>query len=107
MDAELNNKIIKEIIKEKYWFFVPKKIIYSFRIDKKLLDRAKKEAKKLGLCTSAFIRQAIIDKLSYNIISYYKGQPRGNRTYTSTKIKLQPASIIKTKHMLPKVASLL
>jgi hypothetical protein len=23
-------------------------------------------AKKLGLCTSAFIRQAIIDKVSYN-----------------------------------------
>jgi len=40
--------------------------MYSFRIDKKLLNRAKKEAKKLGLCTSAFIRQAIIDKVSYN-----------------------------------------
>jgi hypothetical protein len=26
----------------------------------------KKEAKKLGLCTSAFIRQTIIDKVSYN-----------------------------------------
>ena len=43
-----------------------KKIIYSLRIDKKLIDKAKKEAKKLGLCTSAFIRQAIIDKVSYN-----------------------------------------
>jgi antitoxin component of RelBE/YafQ-DinJ toxin-antitoxin module len=41
-------------------------IMYSLRIDKKLIDRAKKEAKKLGLCTSAFIRQAIIDKVSYN-----------------------------------------
>ncbi|GAG85677.1 unnamed protein product [marine sediment metagenome] len=41
-------------------------IMYSFRIDKKLLNRAKKEAKKLGLCTSAFIRQAITDKVSYN-----------------------------------------
>ena len=40
--------------------------MYSFRIDKKLIDRAKKEAKKLGLCNSAFIRQAIIDKVSYN-----------------------------------------
>ena len=40
--------------------------MYSFRIDKKLIDRAKKEAKKLGLCTSAFIRQAVIDKVSYN-----------------------------------------
>ena len=41
-------------------------IMYSFRIDKKLINRTKKEAKKLGLCTSAFIRQAIIDKVSYN-----------------------------------------
>ena len=41
-------------------------IMYSLRIDKKLIDKAKKEAKKLGLCTSAFIRQAIIDKVSYN-----------------------------------------
>ena len=40
--------------------------MYSFRIDKKLINKAKKEAKKLGLCTSAFIRQAIIDKVSYN-----------------------------------------
>ena len=40
--------------------------MYSFRIDKNLINKAKKEAKKLGLCTSAFIRQAIIDKVSYN-----------------------------------------
>jgi len=40
--------------------------MYSLRIDKKLINKAKKEAKKLGLCTSAFIRQAIIDKVSYN-----------------------------------------
>ena len=30
------------------------------------MNNIKKEAKKLGLCTSAFIRQAIIDKVSYN-----------------------------------------
>ncbi|MCJ7727712.1 MAG: hypothetical protein MUO96_03610 [Actinobacteria bacterium] len=42
------------------------KIMYSFRIDKKLLNKAKKEDKILGLCTSVFIRQAIIDKVSYN-----------------------------------------
>jgi len=41
-------------------------IIYSFRTDKKLINKAKKEANKLGLCTSAFIRQAIIDKVSYS-----------------------------------------
>ncbi|MFZ3385881.1 MAG: hypothetical protein WA120_01730 [Candidatus Hydromicrobium sp.] len=40
--------------------------MYFFRINKKLLIKAKKEAKKLGLCTSVFIRQAIIDKVSYN-----------------------------------------
>ncbi|MBE3115112.1 MAG: hypothetical protein IMZ59_06290 [Actinobacteria bacterium] len=42
------------------------KIMYSFRIDKKLLNKAKKEDKILGLCTSVFTRQAIIDKVSYN-----------------------------------------
>jgi len=30
------------------------------------MKNLKKEAKKLGLCTSAFIRQAIIDKMNYN-----------------------------------------
>ena len=30
------------------------------------MKNIKKEAKKLGLCTSTFIRQAIIDKVSYN-----------------------------------------
>jgi len=30
------------------------------------MNNIKKEAKKLGLRTSAFIRQAIIDKVSYN-----------------------------------------
>ncbi len=41
-------------------------IIYSLRIDKKLINKAKKESKKLGLCTSVFIRQAVMDKVSYN-----------------------------------------
>ena len=43
-----------------------KQIMYSFRIDEKLIKKANKEAKKFGLCTSAFIRQAIIDKIGYN-----------------------------------------
>lgn len=30
------------------------------------MKNIKKEAKKLGLCTSAFIRQAVIDKVNYN-----------------------------------------
>jgi len=37
MDAELNGKIIKEIIKEKYRFFMTKKIMYSFRTDKEIV----------------------------------------------------------------------
>jgi len=41
-----------------------KKIMYSFKIEKELLNKAKKEAGKLGFTTSTFIRQAIIDKLN-------------------------------------------
>lgn len=41
MDTELNSKIIKE----KYRFFVPKKLMYSFRIDKEIIAKAKKEVK--------------------------------------------------------------
>lgn len=37
--------------------------MYSFRIDKEILDGAKKEAKKLGISTSVFVRQAIIEKM--------------------------------------------
>ena len=64
MEAEINSKIIKEIIKEKYRFFVPKKIMYSFRINKKIIDKAKKEAKKLSISTVAFIRCAILEKIN-------------------------------------------
>ena len=64
MDTELNSKIIKEIIKEKYRFLVPNKIMYSFRIDKEIIDKAKKEAKKLSISTAAFIRQAILEKIN-------------------------------------------
>jgi len=41
-------------------------IMYFFRINKKLLIKAKKEAKIISFCTSVFIRQAIIDKVSHN-----------------------------------------
>jgi len=64
MDTELNSKIIKEIIKEKYRFLVPNKIMYSFRINKEIIDKAKKEAKKLSISTAAFIRQAILEKIN-------------------------------------------
>ena len=64
MDTELNSKIIEEIIKEKYRFLVPNKIMYSFRINKEIIDKAKKEAKKLSISTAAFIRQAILEKIN-------------------------------------------
>jgi len=64
MNTELNSKIIKEIIKEKYRFLVPNKIMYSFRINKEIIDKAKKEAKKLSISTAAFIRQAILEKIN-------------------------------------------
>ncbi len=50
-------------------------IMYFFRINKKLLIKAKKKAKKHDLCTSVFIRQAIIDKVSYN--NKLKGLEKG------------------------------
>jgi len=40
--------------------------MYSFKIEKELLDKAKEEAKKLSMATSTFIGQAIIDKVSYS-----------------------------------------
>lgn len=64
MDTEQNSKIIKEIIKEKYIFFAPKKIMYSFRIDKEIIDKAKKGAKKLSISTAVFIRQPILEKIN-------------------------------------------
>lgn len=64
MNTELNSKMKKEIIKEKYRFLVPNKIMYSCRIDKEIIDKAKKEAKKLSISTAAFIRQAILEKIN-------------------------------------------
>ena len=49
--------------------------MYSFRIDKEIIDKAKKEAKKLSISTATFIRQAIIDKVSYN--NKLKGLEKG------------------------------
>ena len=41
-----------------------KKIMYSFRTDKEIIGKAKKEAKKLSISTAAFIRQAILGKIN-------------------------------------------
>jgi len=41
------------------------KIMYSFKIEKDLIDKAKKEAKKLSMATSIFIRQAILEKINH------------------------------------------
>jgi len=43
------------------------KIMYSFKIEKELIDKAKKEAKKLFMATSTFIRQAILEKINQKI----------------------------------------
>ena len=45
---------------------MPKQIMYSLRIEKKIINKAKKEAKKLSISTSAFIRQAIVEKVDSN-----------------------------------------
>ncbi len=44
---------------------MPKKIMYSFKIERQLIDKAKKEAKKLSMATSIFIRQAILEKINH------------------------------------------
>ena len=41
------------------------KIMYSFKIEKELIDKAKKEAKKLSMSTSTFIRKAILEKINH------------------------------------------
>ena len=42
-----------------------KKVMYSLKIEKDLLDKAKKEAKKKGISMSAFLRQAVIEKMNH------------------------------------------
>ena len=41
-----------------------KRVKYSFRIEKELINNARKKARKLSISTSAFIRQAIWEKLN-------------------------------------------
>jgi len=41
--------------------------MYSFRIDREIIYKAKKEAKKLSISTAAFIRQAILEKINNTI----------------------------------------
>lgn len=62
MNIELNNKTVKR----KYKSYTPKQIMYSFRINKKIIDKVKKEASKLSISTSAFMRQAILEKIENN-----------------------------------------
>jgi len=40
--------------------------MYSLRIDKRIIDKDKKAANKLSMATSAFIRQAIVEKIDSN-----------------------------------------
>lgn len=39
--------------------------MYSFRIDNELLNKTKKEANKLGISMSAFLKQTIIEKTNH------------------------------------------
>ncbi len=64
MSLDLHREAIKEKIKEEMEIFKPKMIMYSFRIDRETLDGAKVEAKRLSMSTTAFIRQAIEDKIN-------------------------------------------
>ncbi|GEM_PF-5907033 len=41
-----------------------KKVMHSFKIERELIEKAKKEAKRQSMATSVFIRQAIIEKLN-------------------------------------------
>ncbi len=43
--------------------FLNKKILHSSLIDKNLLDKARQAAKKAGISTSIYVREAIIDKV--------------------------------------------
>jgi len=63
MSLDINKEAIKEKIKEDLQVYQPKMVIYNFRIDKEILDGAKKEAAGLSISTADFIRQAIVEKM--------------------------------------------
>jgi len=44
---------------------ISKKIMYSFKIEKELIEKTRKEAKKHSMATSTYIRQAILEKINY------------------------------------------
>lgn len=60
---DLHREAIKEKIKESYRIYQPKMVMYSFRIDREILEGAKKEAVKHSISAAAFIRQAIVEKI--------------------------------------------
>lgn len=45
---------------------MPKKQMYSFKIEKELIDKVKEVAKAEGIPASLFIRQALVDRLDKN-----------------------------------------
>ncbi len=63
-ELDIHREAIKEKIKEEMEIFKPKMVMYSFRIDRVTLDGAKVEAARLSMSTTAFIRQAIVEKIN-------------------------------------------
>ena len=41
-----------------------KKVMYSFRIDERLLDKVRSKAKEKSLTTSTFIKQCLLEKVN-------------------------------------------
>lgn len=60
---DIRRESIKGKIKENLEIFQPKMVMYSFRIDREIIEGAKKESAGLSISTAAFIRQAIIEKI--------------------------------------------
>ncbi len=48
---------------EDYKVWISPKVMYSLRLDRVLLDNARKEAKKLSIPTTEFVRRAILEKI--------------------------------------------
>ena len=48
---------------EDYKVWVSPKVMYSLRLDRPLIDSDRKEAKKLSIPTTEFVRRAILEKI--------------------------------------------
>lgn len=55
MSLDLHREAIKEKIKGNYRIYQPKMVMYSFRIDREILEGTKKEVAQLSISAAAFI----------------------------------------------------